>query len=103
MARADRLGSPPPTSRRAPRMRPSASGGLSATTRVWKVKSGPSRVSARAVVNSLVFEGGHKRGTGFGLENRLPAPETQIGNPQNPPRAGFGGYQIGGSGQRKDA
>ena len=46
-------------------MRPSASGGPSATTRVWKGKSGPSRVSARAVVNSLVFEAGTKKRSGF--------------------------------------
>ena len=65
IARPDKFGSPPPARTSEPWMRPAASGALAAKTRVRNVKSGPSRVSASAVVNSLVFDAGTKKRSGF--------------------------------------
>ena len=64
-------------------MHPAASGGASASTRVWKVKSGPSRVKARAVVNNLVFDAGTKNRVAFCWYNVRPVFRSTTSMPQN--------------------
>ena len=92
--RPERLGSPPPTSVSGPAIRPSASGPLWASTRVWKVKSAPSRTSARAVVNSLALDAGTKATVGVQLVKRAAAFQVHyLDSPEGGTRGGGGVQQ----------
>ena len=80
----DRFGSPRPTSVRSPPSTPSLEIVPRVSSVVWKRYSGPSFASARAVVNSFMFEAGTKYLSAFCSYNVLPLSASTISSPHSP-------------------
>src|ERR1022692_1017257 len=86
IARPERFGSPPPTSRRD-FTEPSSPGVRSARTRVLKRESGPRRANASAVVNNLAFDAGRNRRFALRSNRTRSRSRLTMRTPQNDVRA----------------